>query len=88
MAALVELVWGAASFTGEGCLPKVSAVSCSEEKHLTAYAPQARKVEATKNQERGTRSGRGGPVGSPSQQYARSVQAGQRRRRNAPPAPK
>ena len=80
MAALVELVWGAASFTGEGCVPKVSAVPCSEENHLTNRALQGRKGEATKNQERGTRSRRGGSAGSPSQQFMRSVQVGQRRR--------
>jgi hypothetical protein len=80
VAALVELVWGAASFTGEGCMPKVSAVPCNEEEHLSTCAPQGRKLEATKTQERGTLTRRGGSVASPSQQYVRSVQAGQRRR--------
>jgi hypothetical protein len=55
-AALVELVWGAASFTGDGCVPKVSAVPCSEEKRLTNCVLQGSKGEVTRNQERGTRS--------------------------------
>jgi hypothetical protein len=86
---MVELVWGATSFNEDRCVHKVSESPCSEEKRLTNCVLQGSKGEAgAQNQERGTRSRRGGPVGSPAEQFVRCVQAGQRRRRNAPPAPK